>query len=210
MGDVAGVSGFVNDFHQSAIVAFLARVDFRSAGIAAGVIMPETFVVFFDVADDVLFHHIRMENIVQDFEPFRSHLLDQFDRPLRVVAHVVFVSLGIEVFHADGNLFLLRIADDFLQPFDAVFQALFPTHAAAVAGKRNDVGEPEPGVGVDAFRKDFNHIFVVGDRIEPVWNARALGHRADHAMFCQQLELIRSHQVHRRGNDSVRRRTERR
>ena len=68
-------------------------------------------------ANHVAFHDLHVVDVVEQLEPRRADFLHELDAPGRVIAHVVVViHLAVEKLHADGDLFLLREADNPLQP----------------------------------------------------------------------------------------------
>jgi len=161
MGDVAGVTGFEDCLHNRRVIEFLGIVDFVSAGDSRGVIMGDVLFVGLEGLNDIAFHNLGVVDVVEDFEAVGADLFADLDAEFHIVEHIVLVvDFGVEIFEAKGNIFLLCSADDFLNAFDGIFDAVFLADTIAVAWETDDVGESVFGSGVDACC-ELGYTFVV-------------------------------------------------
>ena len=109
------------------IVDLLLVVEFAPAGVSGGVDVADVVVMLADPADDVAVHDLHVIDVEQQFQAGRADALDDVDAIVGVVSLVAGVPLhgvradpGIEHLEAERDPFLLGVADDLLESFDAV------------------------------------------------------------------------------------------
>src|SRR5579859_1242837 len=84
---------------------------------AAGMIMSKILMVVRDRPDHIPLIYLHMIDIIQQFEILRPDPFHQFDPPLGIVTHLVFVvDLAVQQFHMDDDPLLLRDSQHLLQP----------------------------------------------------------------------------------------------
>ncbi len=197
VGDEALVAEVGDGFGDPFVMHFLGVVHFVAAGIAGGVEMGEEGVVVADGADDIAFHDLHVIDVVEELHAGGFDAFAEFDTPGGAVALVVgVVDLAVEELHAEGDVLVFGLLDDFADEGDAVVHAFGVGELAAVAGEEDDVGGSGFGGGGDVGADlgfDGGVIFFMIDVVGEF--AAASDHGGDEAVFLEDGEVFGADEV---------------
>lgn len=136
--DISLEAGGDDGLHDAWVIQFLRLINFGATGNAACVVVIEVLMILPDRIADVAIHDLHVEDVVEQFEPFRADAFDQFNAPRGVIALIVFVAaFAVQQFHHERDFVLFGERHEALQSDGAVFQALLIVETSTVPGETN-------------------------------------------------------------------------
>ena len=141
-----------------------------------------------------------MVNVVEQFEPFRTHSLDQLDTPRGMIAHVIGMrALAIKQLHADGHFVFLGDRRNPLEADGAILQTLLVAHTGAIAGETNDIRELVLGDDWRRVLDEFDDFVMILKPIQPAGDpaGHSAHHRASKIMLSQCRKVFHLQQFDR-------------
>ena len=137
---MAFISGGHNRFHDRWVIQLLRLIDLSPSRNAPCVIMRDVRMEFFDRLDDIPFHDLHVINIVEEFEPIRSHGFAKFCAPRSVITLVILViHFAVEQFHHHVDPMLLGCRSDLFKADGTVFETFLIAESSAISRKTNQI-----------------------------------------------------------------------